>query len=70
MKDKKRTEILLKVIEKVCMKNPETQKLIDKSIINKEEDCHPNRYFFSLLAVELIVMDYLNINVLYVKDGL
>ena len=50
MKDKKRTEILLKVIEKVCMKNPETQKLIDKSIINKEEDVSSKQVLFFFIS--------------------
>ena len=34
MKDKRKVEILLKLIERVYTKNPGTQKLIDESMID------------------------------------
>ena len=48
MKDKKKIEILLKVIERIFNKNPEMQKLIDESMIDvcKEEDVSPKEVFF------------------------
>ena len=48
MKDKKKIEILFKVIERIFSKNPEMQKLIDELMINvgKEESVSPEEVFF------------------------
>ena len=48
MKDKRKVEILLKVIERVYNKNPDTEKLIDESMIHvcKEEGVSPEQVFF------------------------
>ena len=68
MKDKKKIEILLNVIERVYSQNPGMQTLID---ICKEEDVSPEQVFFLLFfAVGFIVVGYLNINFLYAKDSL
>ena len=72
MKDKKRVEILLKVIERVYSKNPGMQTLIDESVIDicKEEGVSPEQVFFLLFfAVDFIVMGYLNKNFLCAKDS-
>ena len=72
MKDKKRIEILLKVIERVYSKNPGMQTLIDESVIDicKEEGVSPEQVFFLLFfAVDFIVMGYLNKNFLCAKDS-
>ena len=52
MKDEKRIEILLKVIERVYGKNPGIQTLLEESVIDvcKEEVRHRNRYFFAFLC--------------------
>ena len=54
MKDKKKTGILLMVIERVYTKNPGMQKLIEKSMINicKEEGVLPEQVFF-LFSLQL-----------------
>ena len=56
MKDKKKTGILLMVIERVYTKNPGMQKLIEKSMINicKEEGVLPEQVFF-LFSLQLIL---------------
>ena len=72
MKDKKRIEILLKVIERVYSKNPGMQTMIDESVIDicKEEGVSPEQVFFLLFfAVDFIVMGYLNKNFLCAKDS-
>lgn len=47
MKAKKRIEMLLKVIKRICDKNPELQELIDPSIlICAEEVVSPEHVFF------------------------
>ena len=52
MKDKKRIEILLKVIQRIFGKNPEIQKLIDRSMIDicKEVGVSPEQIFFVFLC--------------------
>ena len=52
MKDKKKVEILLKVIERVYTKSPEKQKLIDESMIDlcKEEIVIRKGIFFTFLC--------------------
>ena len=73
MKDKKRIEILLKVIERVYSKNPGMQTLIDESVIDicKEEGVSPEQVFFlHFFAVDFIVMGYLNKKFLCAKDSL
>ena len=64
MKDKKRIEILLKVIERIYSKSPGMQTLIDESMIDicKEEGASTEQVFFAFcFAVCFIVMGYLNI---------
>ena len=63
MKDKKKVEILLKVTQRVCTKNPGMQKLIDKQMIDicQKEGMSPKQTFFAVFAVGVIIMDYLNI---------
>ena len=73
MKEKTKIEILVKVIEKFYTKNPEMQKLIEKSMIDicKEESVSSEQVFFLLFfAVGFIVMSYLNMNFLCAKDSL
>ena len=50
--DKKRTETLLNVIERVYTKTPWMQKLEDESMIDicKEEKVSPEQVFFALLC--------------------
>ena len=61
MKDKRKIEILLKVIEIVYTKNPGMQKLVDKSMIDLcKEGVSPEQVFF-VFALGFIVMGYLNI---------
>ena len=67
MNDKEKTDILFKAIERIFSKNPEMQKLIDESVIDrcKEEGESPEKVFFLFLlsfAVVFIVMRYPNIN--------
>ena len=47
MKDKKKHEILLKVIQRIFDKNPETQELIDASMMEvcAEEGVSPEQVF-------------------------
>ena len=73
MKDKKRTEILLKFIKKVYNENPDLQKLIDVSMVEvcAEEGVSNEQVFFLLLF--FIVMSYPNkrveeINVLCLQE--
>ena len=51
MKDKKKLEVLLKVIKRIYDKNPGTQEMIDASIIEvcAEEGVSPEQVFFVLL---------------------
>ena len=51
MKDKKKLEVLLKVIKRTYDKNPGTQEMIDASIIEvcAEEGVSPEQVFFVLL---------------------
>ena len=72
MKEKKKIETLLKVIERVYAKNPAMQKLIDESMIDiwKEKGESPEQVFFLFFAVGFIVMGYPNINFLRAKDSL
>ena len=51
MKDKKKLEVLLKVIKRIYDKNPGTQEMIDASIIEvcAEEGVSPEQVFFILL---------------------
>lgn len=57
MKDKKRFEILLKVIKKVYDENPELQKFIDTLIAEvwAEESVSPKQvcFYFAFLLVSL-----------------
>lgn len=57
MKDKKRFEILLKVIKKVYDENPELQKFIDTLIVEvwAEESVSPKQvcFYFAFLLVSL-----------------
>ena len=57
MKDKKRFEILLKVIKKVYDENPELQKFIDTLIVKvwAEESVSPKQvcFYFAFLLVSL-----------------
>ena len=52
MEDKKRTEILLKVIERVCNKNPGMQTLVDESVMDicKDEGVSSKQVFFAFLC--------------------
>ena len=72
MNDKKRIEILLKVIERVYTKDPEMQKLMDVSVIDicKEENVSPEQLFFAFLCCWLNVMGYLKRKMLCAKDSL
>ena len=71
MKDKKRIETLLKVIERVFIKNPHTQKLVDESVIDIcKEGVSPEHVFFVFFVVGFIAMSYLNKKNLCVKDRL
>ena len=72
IKDKKRIKILLKVIERVYMKNTDKQKLIDESMIDiSKEECVPSEQdFFFFFAVSFIVMEYISIKFLCAKDSL
>ena len=51
MNDKKKLEVLLKVIKRIYDKNPGTQEMIDASIIEvcAEEGVSPEQVFFVLL---------------------
>ena len=51
MKDKKKLEVLLKVIKRIYDKNPRTQEMIDASMIEvcAEEFVSPELVFFVLL---------------------
>ena len=66
MKDKKRMEMLLKVIEKVYSKKPGMQTLIDESMI---DICKEEGVFLLFFAVGFIFMGYLNINFLSAKEN-
>ena len=68
VKRKKKVEILLKVIERVYTKNPEMQKLIGESMMQRKM-CHPSIYFF-LFFDGFINMGYLNIHFLCAKGTL
>ena len=52
MKDKKKVEILLKAIQRVCTKNPGMQKLIDKQMIDicQKEGMSPKQIFFAVFC--------------------
>ena len=71
MKEKKKTEILLKVTERFYTKNPGMQKLIDESMIDicKKKVCHPKSFFLLFFAVGFIVIGYLK-KFLCAKDSL
>ena len=51
MKDKKKLEVIFKVIQRVYDKNQRMQKLIDASLIKvcTEEDVSPEQVFYILL---------------------
>ena len=72
MKDKKRIEIHLKVIERIYNKNTGIQKLMHKSMIDvcKEEGVSPKQVFPILLlsTAVFIVMGYPNIFLLCVEE--
>ena len=73
VKDKKRIEVSLKVIERIHSKNPEIQKLIDESMIDvcKEEIVSPKLDFFFFFcfsfAFVFTIMGYPNIIFLFAK---
>ena len=60
MKDKKRIEILLNVIERVYSKNPGIQTFIEESIIDirKDEEVSPKQVFFLLFFAFLFLYRY------------
>lgn len=62
MKDKKRTEILLKFIKRLYSESPNIQKSMDSLMIDifKEEGVSPKQVFFILFffAFVFMIMDY------------
>ena len=60
MKDNKKVKILLKVIQRSYDKNPETQEVIDASMIEvcAEEGVSPEQVFFILLFLCSCHNDY------------
>ena len=72
MKDKKRIEILLEVIERTYSKNQGIQIQIDESVMDicKEEGASTKQEFLLFFAGGFIFMGYLNTNFLCAKDSL
>ena len=66
MKDKKRIEILLEVIERTYSKNQGIQTQIGESVMDicKEEGASTKQVFLLFFAVGFIFMGYLNTNFL------
>ena len=72
MKNKKKIEILLEVIERTYSKNLGIQTQIDESMMDicKEEGASTKQVFLLFFAVGFIFMGYLNTNFLCAKDSL
>ena len=72
IKERKKNEILLKVIEKVYTKNLGMLKLIDKSMIDicKEEEVSPKEVFFCFFCCWLYRYRLSKQNSLCAKDSL
>ena len=72
MKNKKKIEILLEVIERTYSKNQGIQTQIDESMMDicKEEGASTKQVFLLFFAVGFIFMGYLNTNFLCAKDSL
>ena len=72
MKNKKKIEILLEVIERTYSKNLGIQTQIDESMMDicKEEGASTKQVFLLFFAVGFIFMGYLNTNFLCGKDSL
>ena len=72
MKNKKKIEILLEVIERTYSKNQGIQTQIDESMMDicKEEGASTKQVFLLFFAVGFIFMGYLNSNFLCTKDSL
>ena len=71
MKNKRRTEMLLKVIKRFHQQHPDMCKIIDSSMVHvcREENISPDQPFFILLffAAVFIIMGY-SIKLLCAKE--